>query len=99
MYLPAQVALDKAVLREIFQGNNIHSQDHLQKAGSAMRFVDIILRIDLALQLVKRARRDLFAPPKARPIAQVFATALAHAKISLNWLWARAFILSDCLVK
>ena len=92
------MALDKAVLREIFQGNNIHSQDHLQKAGSSMRFLDIVLRRDLALQLVKRARRDLIAPPKARPIARVFATALAHAKISLNWRWARAFILSDCLI-
>lgn len=90
------MALDKAVLREDFLGNNIRPQDHLQKAGSAMRFVDRVLRRDLARQLVKRAKRGLSAPPKARPIARVFATALAHAKISLNWRWARALILSDC---
>ena len=92
------MALDKAVLRENFLGNNIRPQDHLQKAGSAMRFVDRVLRRDLALQLVKRARRGLIAPPKARPIARVIATALAHAKISLNWRWARALILSDCSI-
>ena len=87
-----------SVTKSTLYTNNIHSQDHLQKVGSAMRFLDIVLRRDLALQLVKRARRDLIAPPKARPIAWVFATALAHAKISLNWRWARAFILSDCLI-
>ena len=89
------MALDKAVLRENSLGNNIRSQDHLQKAGSAMRFVDRVLRRDLARQLVKRAKRGLSAPPKAGPIAQVFATALSRAKISLNWLWTRAFNLSD----
>jgi len=42
------VALDKAFLREAFLGNNIRPQGHLQKEDSATRFVDIVLRRDLA---------------------------------------------------
>ncbi|MDA8635643.1 hypothetical protein N9L70_04540 [Rhodobacteraceae bacterium] len=59
------MALDKAFLREDFLGNNIRPQDHLQKADSATRFVDIVLRRDLARQLVKRAKRGLSAPPES----------------------------------
>lgn len=87
------MALDKAVLREDFLGNNIRPQDHLQKAGSATRFVDRVLRRDLARQLVKRARRGLIVHPKAQPTEWVFVKNFVHLKKSLNSLRTLARIL------
>ena len=93
------MALDKAFLREDFLGNNIRPQDHLQKADSATRFVDIVLRRILALQLVKRAKRDLIAHPKAQPTEWVFVKTLANVKKSLNSLRTLALILFQTVLK
>jgi hypothetical protein len=87
------VALDKALLREDFLGNNIRPQGHLQKADSAMRFVDIVLRKDHAPLLVKRARRGLIVHPKAQPTEWVFVKNFAHVKKPLNSLRTLALIL------